>query len=438
MIKLSSAAGLSVSEENLDGSSQLNQLGSFREAPPSIYAESELKEIISKTDRPLSGSQVEMVTDIFDRLDPKLSLETRTALIEKLLTTKAAQLFDTHKGMTTLEHLHALADADRLAPVLERSGVSASLVLTSLIQDLVDRSRIDQGSKSSCATTVAQWDFCERRAALYSAQVAEGCITGRVTNTSGEEILSLNSYEEGDSRTATCRIYQTMLMEAAFMPELGEHEGLYSVESENLLETITETAFKRYNRGDSKVNSAIKDALSSDKMVVAAVEGLGEGAHALHKVNVLSIKGDYVLFRNPWGLYYQSPGAIGAEVVDKQQAIYRLPLHKFLNGCKYLECETGRKEDFGVTAGANDLEDTHGAVFFTVNMPIVIHTKTAESSERKVNYVAAGFHFEGGSFDLHSSKLEVMDAAEKLQYEAEWRRQNEEATKNIGRKETET
>ena len=330
-----------------------------------------------------------MSVDIFNALDSSLSQDAKLDLMRALLTQTVPSgrmgvnnynpgtdpngeltITQTHKGKSVLENLHKIATSN-LHKSLTRQGFEKSDFLTSLIQEMTDRSINDQGDKATCASTCAQWHQIAENPALLVSQVKELLTQGVSTNSKGDPVLRLTDIIPVDKRTAISSLIQSCMMNAVddgYCPtsdiisgKLGRHPGLYSRQLWELQSKFSEKPQRVAYLGDQDYRAIIDSALDERRCMIAVVEGLGTGDHLWHDVNIIDRKDGYIYFRNPWPDEYIE-NKNGVEVLNQEAGICRMKEGRFLSQTQYIVYEAdprttdlayqpdGRDEIGGITA----------------------------------------------------------------------------------------
>jgi|GEM_PF-5147559 len=293
-----------------------------------------------------------------------------SALLARSVNTGAVLQQTDRNGKSVIDNLHALT-------VHPRELLGAGLgerrdeLILSLVRELAwPDKEIDQGSATSCVTTVGNAKLARDYPAEYARFITDLATAGRARlieqdfNT-GQVRLSESLWFEYDPRFISESFRQgRSITEGIFQGAAGDFvgafpEGLYSNQAETYYEAVFGVPFLRIDALDE---DGKLQCLSELRRVTQAYGGVNMvclkweagGVHGHHAIEVLDVRDGAVYFRNPWGSHSGAVSQLESEAVAAESGIYRMSVAEFKQRLDYvMVTDKNQRAALGVTPGGH-------------------------------------------------------------------------------------
>lgn len=208
---------------------------------------------------------------------------------------------------------HVLNQLERLAMQPLADGIDRDELLANAIGQILDPSRITQGSKQTCAAAVVQAKLAEDDPGGYLRLVCElASPAGKARLADGEEIQRQENMLKGNGRSLIDNLIQPAFMAFATGDQYdatadqrrtlrGTGQGLYADEQEKLLSAAGREPTTRVNGHGRPAMAALREAVQTGQTVpvVLAVKNPQTGEIKGHSVLVERIQGGSITYLDP-------------------------------------------------------------------------------------------------------------------------------------------
>jgi hypothetical protein len=293
------------------------------------------------TTKSLSSEEKERLATVMKRLDED-GLRYLGAALEK-----TPELFSDKDstGGSLLSNLARLASQPLNARLA--SDTTTETVLRSVLRDIVNPNRIDQGTAPTCTVTSMMFELVADEPAEYVRLMADLCGPAGKAKMRGGGYLHVEAGDAAidarDGRSASQAIFQTAAMEYAngrfmdFDPRAGksidgrtqeEQRGIKPSQQANLLTQLFGVKYSTDNLKDEKEGAKVLETLRGFDAVGAQnrpiILHIDQGDYN-HAVTLERIQGGRVQFRDPYGVLRSMPEELFAKyVVAVQRPIDRV------------------------------------------------------------------------------------------------------------------
>ncbi len=222
-----------------------------------------------------------------------------------------------------------LSVLDRMTTQPLAAGIDRDALLQQTLIEIDDGSTIGQKDKNSCGATAVQVTLANRQPAEY-ARLVSGLASpeGRIGMANGDTLSREADWNAADGgRSIPSRLLQPALMEYANggltnydngtdrsrRLDGSTYTGLYTDEAQRLYQgvlnapaTVEDTNLNTGAATPAATMQNIADAIGRGQNVAALIDYPGTGGHY---VTVTGVRGDRVMYQNPWGTVESMPRA---------------------------------------------------------------------------------------------------------------------------------
>jgi hypothetical protein len=238
------------------------------------------------------------------------------------------------KGATLLDNLSRVATQPLNASLY--SQTSSSEMLTSLLRDVVNPNRIDQGDSDTCTVTSMQWELVNDAPAEYARLMAGLTGPNGQATMQGGGTLKLGAGDLEDNaqhgRTVTSALFQSAAMDDANGRDIydpttdrstkadgsGTYHGLSPDQQTHILDQLFGIKYSVKNLYNEQQGQQVLDSLkgfdASKQINRPVMIDLDEGS-VNHTVTLEKVTADKVYFRDPYGSMRSMPTSSFPKIV---------------------------------------------------------------------------------------------------------------------------